>query len=83
MMMMVLINRKLKRILIFKWKELKSACEQMKADIKDSSIHCNFSDNDMHFGVIEKKWKVPYMCIPEWWYKYTETSRRKHSRSPG
>jgi hypothetical protein len=32
MMMVVLMNRKLKRILIFKWKELKSACEQMKAD---------------------------------------------------
>jgi chitinase len=57
MMMIIMRNGKLKRILIFMWKELKSACEQMKADEKDSSIHCNFSDNDRHFGVIERTGK--------------------------
>jgi hypothetical protein len=39
------------------WKGLKSACEQIKADEEDSSIHCNFLDNERHFGVIEKKRK--------------------------
>jgi hypothetical protein len=66
---MVMRNRKLKRILIFTWKELKSACEQIKAYEKDSSIHCISFD-------LQQIIQAPHWNINEQWKFYRSVVRR-------